>query len=169
MMTEYVLIHAKCEWHEPMVLLVLKERPSWQKGRLNLVGGHVEPGETPLEAAVRELKEETGIEVDPRPKYGMISPMGAILGVNCIVHCFSAFVGDKINPKPRPEETENVSWYSWAKVKDDFRLMPNLRIIIPLLEMESSGWQLTDQQSSSGADWHPVTVDLYIEKPFVNG
>ena len=31
------------------------------KGKLNFVGGHVEPGETELEAAYRELEEETGI------------------------------------------------------------------------------------------------------------
>ena len=46
------------------------------------------------------------------------------------------------------EEDEFVAWYYWEKVKDDYRLMPNLRIIIPLLEMESSGWRITYQQFS---------------------
>jgi len=41
------------------VLLILKEKPG-QKGRLNLVGGKVEEGETPEKAAHRELKEEAG-------------------------------------------------------------------------------------------------------------
>lgn len=162
---EYVLVHAKVKWHEPMVLLVLKKRPSWMEGRLNLVGGKVEKGETPQQAALRELKEESGFEV----KDDMISKLGIILGVNCIVHCFSASVGDKIDPKPRDEEDELVAWHYWEKAKDDYRLMPNLRIIIPLLEMESSGWQITDQQSSVDVNWHPISVDLFIEKPFVNG
>lgn len=34
-----------------------------QKGRWSLPGGKCEPGETPAEAAVREAKEETGLEV----------------------------------------------------------------------------------------------------------
>lgn len=164
-MKEYVLVYAKTKWHEPLVLLVLKERPAWQKGRLNLVGGKIEEGETPIQAAVRELKEESGFE----PKYDTAFKLGEIIGVDCVVHCFSAFVGDKVDPQPRDEEDELVAWHSWEKIKDDYRLMPNLRIIIPLLEMGIKGWQLTDQQSSNGEDWHPVTVDLYIEKPFING
>lgn len=41
------------------VLLVWKDRPTWQKGRLNGIGGHIEAGETPHEAMVREFEEET--------------------------------------------------------------------------------------------------------------
>ncbi|MCP3924893.1 MAG: NUDIX domain-containing protein [Desulfobacterales bacterium] len=43
------------------VLLVRKEKPPWQKGHLNGVGGKVKKGETPLEAMMREGHEETGL------------------------------------------------------------------------------------------------------------
>ena len=46
------------------VVLIRKNRPEWQAGRLNGVGGHVEPGETPVEAMRREFREETGLDVD---------------------------------------------------------------------------------------------------------
>jgi 8-oxo-dGTP diphosphatase len=46
------------------VVLIRKNRPAWQAGRLNGVGGHVEPGETPVEAMRREFFEETGLDVD---------------------------------------------------------------------------------------------------------
>lgn len=43
------------------VVLINKERPSWQKGLLNGVGGKVEPGESYIAAMVREFQEETGV------------------------------------------------------------------------------------------------------------
>lgn len=43
------------------VLLIRKRRPVWQAGRLNGVGGKVEPGETPGEAMEREFWEEAGM------------------------------------------------------------------------------------------------------------
>ena len=43
------------------ILLLRKRRPAWQAGLLNGPGGKVEAGETPAEAAVRELAEETTI------------------------------------------------------------------------------------------------------------
>ena len=47
-------------FYEEKVVLIRKKRPAWQAGKLNGVGGHIEPGETPIEAMVREFKEETG-------------------------------------------------------------------------------------------------------------
>ncbi|MFA1539462.1 NUDIX hydrolase [Actinomadura monticuli] len=46
-------------WHGPRVLLVFDRRRSqWE-----LPGGMIEPGETPLRAAIRELHEESGLHV----------------------------------------------------------------------------------------------------------
>lgn len=58
-MTDYVLGFAKT-WTGLMVM-IKKERPAWQAGLLNGVGGKIEPGETPFEAMVREFQEETGV------------------------------------------------------------------------------------------------------------
>lgn len=44
------------------VCLVRKNRPDWQRGLLNGVGGHIEEGESALGAMVREFEEETGVD-----------------------------------------------------------------------------------------------------------
>jgi len=46
------------------VVLIRKNRPRWQEGKLNGVGGHIESGEKPLEAMIREFQEETSVRLE---------------------------------------------------------------------------------------------------------
>jgi 8-oxo-dGTP diphosphatase len=57
-MTQYVVGFAKMG--DGRVVLICKNRPAWQAGRINGVGGHVEPGEDAKRAMEREFCEETG-------------------------------------------------------------------------------------------------------------
>lgn len=43
------------------VVLIRKNRPDWQKGKTSGIGGHVEFGESIVDAMVREYYEETGV------------------------------------------------------------------------------------------------------------
>lgn len=45
------------------VVLVRKNRPAWQAGLYNGVGGKIEIGEEPADAMVREFMEETGVTI----------------------------------------------------------------------------------------------------------
>lgn len=45
------------------VLLIRKNRPAWQAGRLNGIGGKIEPGEAPLDAMRREFREEASLDL----------------------------------------------------------------------------------------------------------
>ena len=47
-----------------LVVLMRKNKPVHQEGLMNGIGGKIEPGETPLQAMVREFKEEAW----PNPK-----------------------------------------------------------------------------------------------------
>lgn len=44
------------------ILLVKKNRPVWQAGLYNGIGGKIEDNESAIEAMMREFKEECGIE-----------------------------------------------------------------------------------------------------------
>lgn len=47
------------------VLLLHKQKPTWQIGKLNGLGGKVEPDETPIECVARECLEETCLTIPP--------------------------------------------------------------------------------------------------------
>jgi 8-oxo-dGTP pyrophosphatase MutT (NUDIX family) len=61
MAKEYYEYVAGFAFAQDQVLLIEKKRPVWQAERLNGIGGHIEPDETPGGAMQREFSEETGI------------------------------------------------------------------------------------------------------------
>jgi 8-oxo-dGTP pyrophosphatase MutT (NUDIX family) len=80
-------------------------------------GGHLEPGEPPWEAALREASEETGL------------PLSHELAGPCLVHVdvHAAAAGhvhldlrylllspDR-EPRPPPGESQDVRWFSWPE------------------------------------------------------
>jgi 8-oxo-dGTP diphosphatase len=59
-MQNYVLGFA-FDTHGERLALIRKNRPTWQAGRLNGIGGKLEPGESAIQAMVREFAEEAGV------------------------------------------------------------------------------------------------------------
>lgn len=47
------------------VALIRKNKPEWQKGLLNGIGGKIEADEIPIDAMWREFKEETSLYIPP--------------------------------------------------------------------------------------------------------
>ena len=45
------------------VVLMHKTRPAWQAGRVNALGGKLAAGESAVDAARREVREEAGVDV----------------------------------------------------------------------------------------------------------
>ncbi len=48
---------------EDVILIARRCNTGYQDGNYNLPSGHVEDGETPIDAMVREVKEEIGVEI----------------------------------------------------------------------------------------------------------
>lgn len=61
--TQYVLGLAFSE-DKQSIVLIRKNRPSFLAGLLNGVGGHIELGESAIQAMQREFKEETNIDTN---------------------------------------------------------------------------------------------------------
>jgi ADP-ribose pyrophosphatase YjhB (NUDIX family) len=70
-------------------LLVVRRKNPPSEGLWSIPGGHVEPGETPAEAVVREVREETGLIVEPGRTIGTVErdgPAGTTYEI-CDIEC----------------------------------------------------------------------------------
>jgi 8-oxo-dGTP diphosphatase len=111
------------------VALIEKQRPAWQKGKLNGIGGKIEIGETPIEAMIREFKEETGAAIsDWRPFCYL---QGASPEDPWAVIMFMSEAPAEI----KTMEDEQVGWYPLDMI-DVIDVIPNLKWLIPMAVAE---------------------------------
>lgn len=103
------------------VALIQKKNPEWQRGKLNAIGGKVEPGETPAAAMRREFFEEAGVDTDGW------EPTVITRGEGWEVHFFRAF-GDV--SKVMTMEDEPVGIFNYDELPKI--VIPNLRWLMPL-------------------------------------
>ena len=81
-------------------------------------GGHIEPGETPWDAARREAEEETGLSFAPWPAAPPLAHLDVHAGGRGHTHLDLRYVlhvaGD---PAPRPPagESQEVRWFGWSE------------------------------------------------------
>src|SRR5262245_46641476 len=61
------------EFDGPWVLLLRKTRPAWQAGKLNGPGGHIEDGESDIDAMRREFLEEVGYKITDWTSFAVLA------------------------------------------------------------------------------------------------
>jgi 8-oxo-dGTP pyrophosphatase MutT (NUDIX family) len=82
-------------------------------------GGHIDPGESPWEAALREATEETGLKV----AYADVGPDGVPRLVHVDVHAGGRghthldlrylLDGGDADPSPPEGESQEIGWFEW--------------------------------------------------------
>ncbi len=87
------------------VVMVRQFRHGSKKVTIEIPGGLLDDGDTPLEAAKRELLEETGYQSDDWTEIGVVSPNPAIFSNRC--YTFLARNVKKIR-EPIPDQTEDI-------------------------------------------------------------
>jgi 8-oxo-dGTP diphosphatase len=114
------------------VILIEKQKPEWQKGLLNGVGGKVELTDTDIyHAMVREFYEETGLQTELREWQHFADMIFAndVMGGSAIVHCFRIFTSAIINC--RTMEQERIIHYDLRHPQQK-PLIKNLKVLIPM-------------------------------------
>lgn len=111
------------------LLLIEKQNPEWQRGKLNGIGGKIEAGETPEDAMAREFHEEVGFHHDA---------VNWTLGIHLIGPDYEVFFFKTVGctrlakwvEKERPVVTE--SWRDLPK-----NVIFNLNWMIPMMRDSS--------------------------------
>jgi 8-oxo-dGTP diphosphatase len=125
-LTRYVVGFAFCG---DGVFLIRKARPAWQAGRLNGIGGHVEPGEAPAVAMEREFVEETGYHAAGWEEFCVIR------GSRYVVHFYRTQLAELTLAGPRPHTTtdEEVVCLPWKNLFRQYHhIVPNLAWLVPM-------------------------------------
>lgn len=136
-MTEYAVGFAFDD--DGRVALIRKNRPAWQEGRLNGIGGHVEEGENPDDTMVREFEEETGVRLEGWKKFVRMSFPGAV------IHFYKVRTSADVLGSLETVTDEEVVVHE--RPFSDL-IIPNLTWLIPLAAYADDEYDCIDVQAS---------------------
>jgi 8-oxo-dGTP diphosphatase len=89
-------------------VLLIRKKKGFGAGKINGVGGRVEPGERPEEAAVREVFEEVGVRVRSLEPAGTLEFYSADSEPDWLIH---VFLSRDFEGEPRESEEASPRWY----------------------------------------------------------
>jgi 8-oxo-dGTP diphosphatase len=127
------------------VALVRKGKPAWQAGRLNGIGGKVEPGEPPAEAMRREFCEEAGLDL---AGWDLFATVGGDWGR---VWFYRLFVTSGTLAQVRTMEAEEIAVHDVASIRFGVDTLPNLGWLIPLARYRHDRYEPVHAEELPGA------------------
>jgi len=137
------IVLAPSEDHTRTTFLLTRRtaRMTAHSGQYALPGGKVDPGEAALDAAMRELHEELGIEAGPAQVLGRLDNLPTRSGF--LVAPFVVWLGEHVEPVPSPHEIAEV-----------FR--------IPLADLHAGRGRGGNRDESEGSEDEPGVFSLFI-------
>ena len=114
-------------WGEELLLLRGAPTKKLWANKLNGLGGHIEPDEDVLDGALREVREETGLEVRQLILRGLVHVAGRE-GHPGVLFC--VFVGQAPSRQVRPSAEGSLEWFPLAQLPYD-EMVQDLPHLIP--------------------------------------
>jgi ADP-ribose pyrophosphatase len=121
--------HYTIEYNQPQVIvlpvvdnkaivMVRVFRPVIADTTLELPAGGVEKNEAPVEAAMREFREETGIRINDKNRFRMLPPLIHTMRSPCLPYYFHVHLTkDEYNSRSaHDEETESVEYLEFSEI-----------------------------------------------------
>lgn len=110
------------------ILLSRRQNTGWKDGWLVIPGGHVEEGETPRLAVLREIKEELGVTVRPEDIEFLCSVLRNIQPLPHAAFVFTMDVGEYRFENAEPEKCSELVWVDPEELPDD--VVEDFRVVI---------------------------------------
>lgn len=128
-------------FYSDRVVLIIKAKPDWQRGKVNGVGGKGERGEWPQFAMVRAFREETGVNSHP----GQWEPFAILNFSKAVVYFYRANFPEAIQATTQfSDSLEIIIHPRVTECLQDSRLLPNVRWLIPLAQHREPGRQIVE-------------------------
>ena len=112
-----------------------KKQGSFGYDKLNGVGGHIEKGEEPFESALREISEETGVEIS---NLELASILFIDINTNPGIQVF-VFKADFVCGKTAHSDEGNLLWMSYAEIKKSNDVLADVTELIQICETYIKG------------------------------
>lgn len=110
-------------FNKDMDILLLKrnpERGTWMPNKFALVGGGVDEGETPIQAIEREIREETGLEINNFTEKFVLQR-----NEDSVEHVFITKYNGDGNDVQINEEHNDFGWFNLKEI-EELDAVPNL-------------------------------------------
>ena len=112
-------------------ILLIEKKRGLGKGLYNGVGGKVEKGETPIQAAIRECKEEIGVEPKNVKWRGVIE----FINDGSVYSYVHVFIADDFNGEIRETDEAKPEWFPLDRIPYD-RMWEDDKTWLPVILKE---------------------------------